>query len=192
MKRVGTLFACVVLMSAFACDNRGGEDTGIVIMDSGMRDTASGDTGVCAPVMVPAPTMAACTMATGTCLSGCTTAACQQGCLDADPNAMSCNACVNQAVLSAASMMGCAQPIGDLECCVNDRCGGSATGCTACDAEIMAISSCIMTMVTGTINIGPCISTTMALPGPPRLYSVDARVFLNGFTLQSIDLSTFR
>jgi len=63
-----------------------------------------------------------CSSATATCVSGCTTGACQQDCLDADvsPN---CAGCVNQNSISCANSGSCQSEWDVYNCCILDTCG---------------------------------------------------------------------
>lgn len=102
-------------------------DTGpITIMDSGPRRDAgrprdTGPTTMCPSEMIPPYPGTACSSATATCLGGCTDGACQQMCIESDPNP-DCGLCINQNIISCANGMGCQRLWDEYSCCVMERC----------------------------------------------------------------------
>ena len=159
------VLACGVM--ALGCDDGGGGDDagpGIVIMDSGPGGggtdagpgggTDSGPGGGCPPAEAPMPTMpGACSAATLTCLMGAATAEAQQACVDMDPNAMNCDACITQDLFFTCSNNmggGCSQEWGNIQCCLMENCPTGDQTCIqgalgmggACGAQIQGFFTC--------------------------------------------------
>lgn len=124
--------------------------------DSGGGGTDSGGGGTCPPLTVPPPTMPGCAAATLTCLMSAMTADAQQACIDGDPDPSGCNGCLNGEIIACASNNGCAQQIGDLECCAQDNCA-SAPDQNACIMSMCATQGdTFVTCVNGTVSSRAC------------------------------------
>lgn len=88
----------------------------------------------CPPADWPAPGTPGCTSATLACAMAATTSAQFQACLDADtastPAGESCNGCINDELLSCATMTaGCDDELGLVQCCLNAECPGGEESC---------------------------------------------------------------
>lgn len=154
MKRIGTLMACGALTLAFtACDDGrttsdpdggplmlmdgsggGDEDSGMTTTDPDSGTTPDPDAGMddgCPAAMAPTPPMPmACAAATFSCLMTATTQPAQQACIDDDPNAMNCSACINADIAYRCTNVptgGCAEQYGELQCCIAEQCPGGVT-----------------------------------------------------------------
>lgn len=121
MTRTRISMLCIGLLWATGCgdDTRSGEDAG------GIR-LPDGSAASCDPIMVPAPTTAACAAATASCISGCSGAAdpgaCFVACFEADPNPDPCFGCFLQSIDACYTRNGCNDEYGLLDCCVADEC----------------------------------------------------------------------
>lgn len=126
----------------------GGTDT-----PTGGTDTPSTD---CPPVMWPAPMMPdACAATTLTCLMGAMTQDAVQACLDADPNAMACQTCLQDEAFNTCSTGTgtCADEVGLFECCLQDACptgdaaciNSATTGAGACVSAVNTLVMCVNT-----------------------------------------------
>ncbi|RLB52463.1 MAG: hypothetical protein DRJ42_14860 [Deltaproteobacteria bacterium] len=131
--------------------------------DSGTPPTDSGG-GTCPPIVLPAPTTPACAAETQACGAAATSQAAFEACLDDDPMAMACTACVGQGQVSCLTMNGCDAEWGNLECC------GEATGCTdvaclnsMCPTEVGAFNTCA-TSVGATCAIQGAVLTACTIP----------------------------
>ncbi|MBW2461080.1 MAG: hypothetical protein JRH11_05505 [Deltaproteobacteria bacterium] len=160
---LGLAGALAIVVAGCGDDGRGTTDGGIVLMDSGTGDSgivlmdsgSGGDTstpptdgggGTCPPQTFPAPDMPTCAAATQTCAMSATSQAMLEACLAADPNAMDCEDCLNEATTSCATMNGCDDEFGQIFCCAEDM------GCTTdnaatcipanCGTEVSTFQSC--------------------------------------------------
>lgn len=172
MRKIGTLLACLGLLTFGCDDSRDGDDGGgIMIMDSGPGSdsgptgTDSGPTGdrfsPCTentplPQNVAAPTAPACDATTGTCAMACADATCFQACIDADPGATAmmnpCSACVFVAQTACVNQTGCQADWEEVACCVNQTCPTDAMlSCigTTCMAANSAWETCANAAVSG-------------------------------------------
>jgi len=88
----------------------------------------------CPPAAWPAPTTIGCTNATLTCITGASTVAQVQACIDADtastPAGASCGTCINDDILSCSTDTGgCEAQLGLVQCCINTACPTGAAAC---------------------------------------------------------------
>ena len=139
MRALALVSTSSLLLLACGNSDRGGDNTdgGVTIMpdDTGtimLMDTSSptqdsgGPPGECPPITVPAPAPA-CSMAQlqsfGMAQQSAASdmgAALQTWFMD--PANAGCGTCLDQAILAAATMGGCAQVLGDGECCLQEAC----------------------------------------------------------------------
>lgn len=177
--------ACVALMAVGCEDGRDEDDAGgIVLMDSGPGSDAGPGGGTdaggdsCPPASASMPSMPmACEAATLTCLMGAADAMAQQACIDADPNAMNCGACITQDLFYTCSNPmggGCDEEYGEIQCCLMTACPSGDATCVnmatgmggACATQAQAFFTCAnsaqMAMRCGITNT--CFMSMMFLP----------------------------
>ena len=158
MKRFGMMLVCLSALSFMGCDDPPpATDAGpIVTVDSG--PVGGRDAGpTCPPQQIPGPSGAqlmSCLNSTLTCLMGATTQPTQQACIDADPNAEVCEACITADNLSTATMGGgCGDEFGAIGCCLadngctsaNDPCANTLLAAGgACASTATNFNSCLM------------------------------------------------
>ena len=125
-------------------------DSGTIMLpDTGVTPDSGGGTGDCEPMTVPAPTEATCTTQQITDLQ--TAAMTSNDAIaswyESNPD---CGSCVDQGLLSCATMMGCDDEWGSYNCCAEDNCGSATTQdefntCvdTMCGTEYNSFSDCL-------------------------------------------------
>jgi len=177
MKKLALMGILSVL--AIGCgddDARGGTDSGLMLMDSGMivlPDTGTmPDAGgtTCPPERVDAPTEAECTEAQISSLQS--AAMMGNAALTAwfnDPANAACGGCLNVGILACATDNGCDDEWGNIGCCLETACASATTqaefdACVereldgACSTQNAAFDGCIGGLPMGTCGIDPvCI-----------------------------------
>ncbi|MBZ0121457.1 MAG: hypothetical protein K8H88_30960, partial [Sandaracinaceae bacterium] len=140
--------------------------SGIVVMiDGGGPQPDGGPTmpdggPACPPVNVPAPTTTPCAAATRTCVDMAATGNDVIACLQGDPMANACLGCVDQALSSCATMNGCNDEYGQIDCCVRAACPTLDSACVqaavatmptagACASQATAFQGCLTPLLQG-------------------------------------------
>lgn len=168
MKKLALMGILSVL--AIGCgddDARGGTDSGLMLMDSGMivlPDTgtmpmvdAGGGSTWPAECREPFPTLdmqtgstaifPRCAAATAECINACMDSDCLVACLDADTTAadattgVDCSTCFLIQYYAALSASGCQTAVGEYFCCIED-CEDEACVDAMCGAEVGALEAC--------------------------------------------------
>lgn len=133
----------------------GGTDAGVFTFPDAPVDGGGVDGGgMCPPLVVPAPTEAACSDATVTCLrdGGDPTM-----CITADAP---CLACVQSDLAACATTAGgCDDEAGAAQCCFNENCPDGSCSATTCMAEWDAYVTCF--------RAAPCSIGDVCFPSAP-------------------------
>ena len=142
--RLAVLFALFALGCSGASPDGDDDDTGDDTSgDDGFTDPVDGGDD-CEPDVIPAPTGQACAAATRTCVDACTTDACWESCLTADPDPENCAICLEDGYLACANAAGCQAEWDAVICCYDGCADPEAPECeTTCATSANAYDACI-------------------------------------------------